>query len=150
MATITGEIAIGRPVDVVFDCVADQRNEPRYNSRMVRAEKMTPGRVGVGTRFEATMMTGRRREDMVIELIEHDPPRRVSSKTTTAMADITGTITLEPAADGTVMRWSWDVRPKRAARLVAPVVAVIGRRQERTIWTNLKHYLEGQAPNTPS
>ena len=28
MAKIEGEIVIGRPVDVVFDMVADQRNEP--------------------------------------------------------------------------------------------------------------------------
>jgi hypothetical protein len=31
MAGIEGEIVIGRPVDVVFDYVADQRNEQQYN-----------------------------------------------------------------------------------------------------------------------
>ena len=46
---IAGEIIIGRPVDVVFDYVADQSNEPRYNRRMVRAEKVTAGPVGTGT-----------------------------------------------------------------------------------------------------
>ena len=51
MAGIEGEILIGQPVDVVFDYVADQSNEPQYNPRMVRAEKITPGPVGKGTRF---------------------------------------------------------------------------------------------------
>ena len=37
MTRIEDEIVIGRPVDVVFDNVADQRSEPRYNLRMVRA-----------------------------------------------------------------------------------------------------------------
>jgi hypothetical protein len=37
MTRIEGEIVIGRPVDVVFDNIADQRNEPRFNLRMVRA-----------------------------------------------------------------------------------------------------------------
>lgn len=46
MPRIKGEIPIGRPVDVVFDYVADQRNEPQYNPEMVRAEKITPGRSG--------------------------------------------------------------------------------------------------------
>jgi len=46
MAVIEGEVVIGRPVEVVFDYVADQRNEPRYNPRMVRAEKVTRGRSG--------------------------------------------------------------------------------------------------------
>ena len=43
MARIEGEIVIGQPVDVVFDYVADQSNEPQYNPRMVRAEKITAG-----------------------------------------------------------------------------------------------------------
>jgi hypothetical protein len=51
MARIAGEVVIGRPVDVVFDFVADQRNEPRYNPRMVRADKVTGGPVGRGTVF---------------------------------------------------------------------------------------------------
>ncbi len=37
MAGVEGEIVIGRPVEVVFDYVADQSNEPQYNLRMVRA-----------------------------------------------------------------------------------------------------------------
>ena len=32
---------IARPVEEVFDFVADERNEPRYNPRMLRAEKLT-------------------------------------------------------------------------------------------------------------
>jgi hypothetical protein len=53
MARIEGEIVIRRPVDVVFDCVADQRHEPQYNPRMVRAEKVTEGPVGKATRFSS-------------------------------------------------------------------------------------------------
>jgi len=48
MARIEGEILIGRPVDVVFDYVADQSNEPEYNPQMVRAEKITAGPAGKG------------------------------------------------------------------------------------------------------
>ena len=51
MARVEGEIIIGRPVDVVFDYVADQSNERHYNPQMVRAEKITAGPVGKGTQF---------------------------------------------------------------------------------------------------
>jgi hypothetical protein len=51
MARIEGEILLRRPVDVVFDYVADQSNEPQYNPQMVRAEKITAGPVGKGTQF---------------------------------------------------------------------------------------------------
>jgi len=49
MTFIEGEIIIARPAAQVFDFAADQRNEPRYNPRMVRAEKLTGGPVGKGT-----------------------------------------------------------------------------------------------------
>lgn len=39
MVRIEGEIVINRPVDEVFDFVADERNEPRYNPRLLRAER---------------------------------------------------------------------------------------------------------------
>lgn len=150
MTRIDGEIFIARPPEVVFACVGDQRNEPNYNPRMVRAEKLTAGPVGVGTRFAATMTAGRRRADMVIEVTEYDRPNRVGSRTTTSMADIDGANSLEPAPGGTRMRWAWQVRPKGAARLAGPLVAVLGRHQERTIWQGMKEYLEGQPASSTS
>jgi hypothetical protein len=69
MARIDGEIAIAiaRPVDVVFDYVADQSNEPQYNPRMVRAEKITAGPVGKGTRFRSAVASMGRTAEMLIE-----------------------------------------------------------------------------------
>jgi hypothetical protein len=45
------EITIHRPVEVVFDFVADACNEPLYNSEMLHAEKITEGPVELGARF---------------------------------------------------------------------------------------------------
>lgn len=53
MVRIEGEIVIKRPLEEVFDFVADERNEPRYNPRMRRAEQISDGPIGVGTRFRA-------------------------------------------------------------------------------------------------
>jgi Polyketide cyclase / dehydrase and lipid transport len=53
MARIDGEIVIAAPLEQVFDTVADERNEPRYNPRIVRAEKTSEGPVGSGARFIA-------------------------------------------------------------------------------------------------
>jgi hypothetical protein len=38
MANIEGNILIGRPVEDVFDFVADSRNEPSYNPAMTSIE----------------------------------------------------------------------------------------------------------------
>ena len=42
------------------------------------------------------------------------------------------------------MRWSWGVEPRGMLKLLSPLVARMGRRQEQTIWTGLKDLLEGQ------
>src|SRR5213080_4053053 len=47
MTFIEGEITIARPATAVFDFAADQRNEPRYNPRMARAEKVFVDRVRI-------------------------------------------------------------------------------------------------------
>jgi hypothetical protein len=138
MARIEGEIIIGRPVDVVFDYVADQSNEPQYNPQMIRAEKITPGPVRKGTQFRSAVASRGRTAEMLIECTGYDRPRLLASATTMQQADISYTLTFEPAAGGTRMRWSGQVRPKGAARLLGPVVTWMGIRQEQRIWASLK------------
>jgi hypothetical protein len=142
MATIEGEIVIGRPVDVVFDYVADQSNEPQYNPQMVRADKITPGPVGKGTQFRSVVASVGRTAEMLIECTGYDRPRLLESTTTMAQADISYTLRFEPAAAGTRMRWSGQVRPKGAYRLLGPVITWLGTRQEQRIWASLKQHLE--------
>jgi hypothetical protein len=38
---------IARPVEDTFDSVADERDVPPYNPHMLRAEKLTPGPIGL-------------------------------------------------------------------------------------------------------
>ena len=148
MARIEGEIVIGRPVDVVFDYVADQSNEPQYNPHMVRADKITPGPVGKGTQFRSAVASVGRTAEILIEYTGYDRPRLLESTTTMAQADISYALRFEPAAAGTRMRWSGQVRPKGAYRLLGPVITWLGTRQEQRIWASLKQHLE-TAPAGP-
>jgi hypothetical protein len=142
MARIEGEIVIGRPVDMVFDYVADQSNEPRYNPQMVRAEKITSGPVGKGTRFRSAVASRGRTAEMLIECTGYDRPKLFTTTTAMAQADIGYTLTFEPATAGTRMRWSGQVRPKGAFRLLGPLITWMGIRQEQRIWAGLKEHLE--------
>ena len=145
MATVRGEIVIGRPVDVVFDYVADQSNEPQYNPRMVRAEKVTPGPVGKGTRFNSAVAAGGRSADLLCEITACEWPRRLESFTTMAQADFSYTLTFQPVPGGsTRMRWSGRVRPKGGYRLLGPVIGWLGARQELRIWSAMKRPLEAE------
>lgn len=150
MTRIDGEIVIHRPVDVVFDYIADQSNEPQYNPRMVRAEKITPGPIGKGTRFRSAVASMGRTAEMLIEVTGYDRSTRLASDTTMQQADISYTLTFEPAASGTRMRWSGQVRPKGAFKLLGPLIAWMGRNQEQRIWASLKQHLEAAPAETTS
>jgi hypothetical protein len=145
MARIEGEIVIGKPADVVFDFVADERNEPSFNPRMTSAEQISAAPIGLGTRFRATTTSMGRSAEMVIEFTAFERPRRLSSATHMSAMDIIGTLTFDPVPDGTRMRWSWGVEPHGLLlKLLTPLVVRMGRRQEQTIWASLKRYLEEQ------
>ena len=150
MARIDGEIVIDRPVDVVFDYVADQSNEPQYNPQMVRAEKITAGPVGAGTKFRSAVASRGRTAEMLIEITGYDRLHRLASTTTMQQADIMYTLTFEPAGSGTRMRWSGQVRPKGAFKLLGPLIAWVGRHQEQRIWASLKLHLEAAPVTTAS
>jgi hypothetical protein len=116
---------------------------------MVRAEKITPGPVGKGTRFRSAVVSMGRTAEMLIECTGHDRPRLLESATAMQQADISYTLRFEPAAEGTRMRWSGQVRPKGAFRLLGPVITWLGIRQEQRIWAALKKHL-GAAPAGPA
>ena len=99
MAAIEGEVVIGRPVEVVFDYVADQRNEPRYNPRMVRAEKVTEGPVGKGTVFRSAVASMGRTAEMRIECTVYERAALLASTTTMRQADFFVRLTFEPVRE---------------------------------------------------
>ena len=144
MARIAGELVIDRPVDEVFDFVADEQNEPRYNPRIRRAEQLSPGPIGRGTRFRAEAVTLGRTVGMTIEYTAYERPRRLASSIHMPAADIAGTLRFDPVANGTRMGWSWVVRPHGLYRLLTPVIVRVGRRQEQENWGGLKGFLEAR------
>ncbi len=149
MVRIEGEIVINRPVEEVFDFVADERNEPRYNPQMLRAEQISSGPIGLGTRFRAETATMGRTAEMTIEFTTFERPRQLASTTQMVAMDIQGTLTFDPIPEGTRMRWSWEVEPHCVFKLMTPLIGRMGQRQEETIWASLKRYLEAQERSLP-
>lgn len=150
MARIEGEMVIARPVDEVFDYAADQRNEPDYNPRMARSEKVTNGPVGQGTVFRAEVRSLGRTAPMRIECTDCQRPALLASVTSMRQAEFRVTLTFAPVPAGTRMHWSEQVRLKGGLRPLAPLVTWLGARQEQAIWTSMKRQLEsGGASLTP-
>ncbi len=140
MAHITGWLSITAPIEKVFDTIADSRNEPRFNPSMTSVELLTPEPVGLGTRFRAFM--GNRGLVMLVELTGFQRPHLISSRTTSAVMDTSGTLTFTTDGESTIMAWDWQVHPRGWLRVLGPVFGPLGARMKRRIWTGLKRMLE--------
>ena len=142
MAHIDGEVIIAAPIEQVFDMVADERNEPRYNPRIVRAEKVSPGPVGRGARFTAQPKGMGARGVMTMEVLDYDRPYLLRSSIRSSYMNVDGTLTFARVDGGTRMRWSWDMRLRGAMRALTPLLRAIGPRWEHQNWAGLKQFLE--------
>lgn len=147
MVRIEGDLVIARPIEDVFDFVADECHEPRYNPRIRAVEKLTEGEIGAGTMFRAETASRGRVVPMTIELTAHERPRRLASTTCMPGMDIAGQLEFASDPAGTRMCWRWDMRPRGVLRLLTPLLGPLGRRQEEANWAALKRYPEQPAPS---
>lgn len=142
MAHIAGAVLIAAPVGEVFDMVADERNEPRYNPRIVRAEKVSEGPVGRGARFVAEPKSMGTKGEMTLEVLEYDRPHRLHNVVRSSYMQVEGTLTFDEVEGGTRLRWDWDMGLVGPMRVLSPVLALIGPGWERRNWVGLKQYME--------
>lgn len=142
MARISGAVMIDAPVAEVFDMVADERNEPRYNPRIGRAEKVSEGPVGKGARFVAEPRSIGARGRMTLEVVEYDRPHRLHTIVRSSYMHVDGRLTFEEVGGGTRLRWDWDMELVGPMRVLSPVLAVVGPGWERRNWVGLKQYME--------
>lgn len=143
MTRIAGEVTIDAPIVEVFDMVADERNEPTYNPRIARAEKVSEGPVGAGTRFVAEPRGMGTRGGMTLVIHEYDRPRRLRSAVRSPYLRVSGELTFEEVTGGgTRMKWDWDMTLTGPMRLLSPVLTLIGPGWERRNWIGLKRYME--------
>jgi hypothetical protein len=103
-----------------------------------------------GPRFAAVHKGHRHPVETVVEFTEYDRSRRKGSVSTMSGVEVRGALTFEPSGTGTRKRWAWDVRPSGFAKVAAPLVTVIGRRQERACWNGLKRHLESGSAEAAS
>jgi uncharacterized protein YndB with AHSA1/START domain len=143
MPRITGEVDIDASITDVFDTVADERNEPRYNPRIARAEMFTDEPVGAGSRFVAEPKGMGTRGRMALEILEFQRPHRLHNVIRSSYMHVDGTLTFAETEEGTRLRWDWTMRLVGPMRVLTPVLMLVGPRWERRNWIDLKNYLEG-------
>jgi carbon monoxide dehydrogenase subunit G len=116
------EAFINAPPDAAFRTAADIADWPRFISAIDAIEVLSPGAVGVGTRFRETRaMFGRKAtEEMTVAAIE--PPRRLVLTARNHGTAYRAEHSLAPEGVGTRLTLTFEGRPVTLlARLLVPI-----------------------------
>ena len=123
---VENSIGIAAPAETVFDYVTDVRREREWNPQLREAEKLTPGPVGVGTRYRVRF--GRGVGAAIIENTAFDRPRGWSGVSTSRRLDVRfrGQVTGLPGGCQLAVRN--ELFPRGALRVFSPVLPRVLRR----------------------
>jgi uncharacterized protein YndB with AHSA1/START domain len=134
---VTATTRIACPPETVFDTLADLRNDPRWNSRVSRAELQSAEPVGLGSRF--AIVNGGTAYDVAIT--SYDRPSRLVLEAS-GNPDLTIASKLTPDGDGTQLESDFDFRPKGALKVLFPLLAPVIRRDVPKQYASLKALCE--------
>ncbi len=129
------------PADVVFDAVADARNEPRWNSQVTRSDLVSGEPVAEGSRFK----TVNRGVEYDAAIVRYDRPRRLEFAVSGPRMDIDARFTFEAVdANRSRLRGEFDMRPKGMLRFLFPLMAPLVRRDLPAQMQRLRAFCGGR------
>jgi uncharacterized protein YndB with AHSA1/START domain len=145
MITVARSVVINRPIDQVFDFVANFENEPRWMPGILESRKTSVGPIGVGTTFREVVQNLGPRMENTFAVTQYVPPRTFAIKSTSGPLEFQVTYSFEPITEGTRFTGTGAMEPQGFFKLIAPLFAAVVGRQIQQGRTNLKHLLETQS-----
>lgn len=106
--------------DEAFAFVADFANAAQWDPGVIASAQLGDGPVGVGTRYQLLVRMGGRAAPMTYTVTAWEPGRRVVLAGTGSGVRATDEIRFEPAASGTRIAYTADIRLTGWRRLLAP------------------------------
>lgn len=132
MPILTWQIDIDAPVEVVFDELADQRNEMRWSREMREAQLLTREPIGQGSQYRARWAKG---PTSTVTYTTYERPRLWTTDINSWMLDIKQTLTVEPRENGSHFTSQWDFTLHRPFKMFAPMLT---RAFQRDVWTSIQ------------
>lgn len=132
---------VNRPLEEVFDFLADIRNETAWNPRVVMIEKTSEGPIGSGTTFHGVYQG---LGVLDTRLVDVERPTRFSFHSTGPRMGITGTFRLAAQGASTGIALDATFKPQGVFLLLAPLMSPLLARQNAAAGERLKQALEGK------
>jgi uncharacterized membrane protein len=104
VSEIRESVEINKPPEEVFAYLDDVERHGEWQEDIVDVERVTEGPTRQGTRVRETRHVPGGNRSMMYEVTAHDPPRQSSFRVLDGPIRAVGTISVEPAGDGTKSR----------------------------------------------
>jgi carbon monoxide dehydrogenase subunit G len=147
MFTRRVSVLVARPVDEVFAFIEDARNRPRWDESVDSEELTSPEPIGVGTTVRTTLRSMGREYVYTWEVVEHQPPSRMTIESTSGPFPTTLAYLLAERDGGTAVDFSVSGRPSGPLRLLEPLIARNTQQNLDQGFARLKQVLETGIPS---
>jgi hypothetical protein len=130
---------VDRPVEEVFDFLADLRNEIAWNPRVIRIDKTSDGSIGTGTTFHGLY---KGIGALSTELVEYERPERLTFRSSGPRMRIVGQFALSAVQGKSSVTLDADLKPQGLFKVLAPLMAPLIKRQNAAAAIRLEQALE--------
>ena len=145
MARAEVSTTIKRPVEDVFAVVSNPESSPKWSAGSLESTKTSAGPIGVGTTARAVSKLLGRRIETEMEMIEFEPNRMFTTRSTSGPFPIQATVTFEDVNGSTRVNATIEAEPGGFFKVAEPLIVSIAKRQFQSDFDNLKDLMEANA-----
>jgi uncharacterized protein YndB with AHSA1/START domain len=144
MLKVEVSVVINRPVEEIFEFLANPENDPKWQSGVLEAEQTSKGPRGVGTTDREARKFMGRQFDQTFVVTEYEPNRMIKKKTTSGPMAIDTSYAFESVEGGTKVTLVGGGDVGGFFKLADPLISRMAKRQIEADLANLKDMLEAQ------
>ncbi len=134
---------VNRPIEVVFDYLADFSTLPAYEPAVESVQRTSDGPIAVGSTWTHTRRMGRRRVVAPIVLVEYERPSVLAIASDSGPIKVRARQVFETVGDGTVVTETLEMKVSGPARLFEPLIRRQAEQSGQDAHAGFKTILEG-------
>ncbi len=140
-------VVIQRDSSVVFAFISDFENEPKYLPGM-EVQKITSGPIRSGTQFRSRFhMPNGTTFEGIEEIVDYEPPTRLTSRVATALRPNVDVVTFEPVTQGTLLKYRFETEVTYPSAIMGMgplrwLTSIELWNRRRAAWARVKRILE--------
>lgn len=128
MARYTATVQTVKPIEEVFAYLSDFSSTEEWDPGVLHAERLNAGPIERGARFKLLTSFVGGESELIYEITEIEPPRRVVLAGENARVVSVDVMTFQSAGAGTSITYDADLRLKGLLRFADPLLGLAFRR----------------------